>query len=273
MKKNHPLPVCIIMFLALIALYGIWVEPNQLTVTHIHIQSEGINSLLKDKTAIHLSDLHIKKIGGREKKLLFLIEKLSPDFIFLTGDYITWKGHNKAALSFLAKLKAQIGTWAVMGDYDYSNSMQSCYFCHKKNSGDKTTAHQINFLKNSVSKISLPDGDIAIAGIDHEDNGPFIQQLSQSKRSIPLIILAHNPMLFDRINAQEPLLILSGDTHGGQIPLPDFLWNIVGYKKCARYKHGLFKKNSKTMYVSRGIGTSHFPIRILTPPELVVLHF
>ena len=38
-------------------------------------------------------------------------------------------------------------------------------------------------------------------------------------------------------------------------------------------RQGYFHEGRKMMYVSRGIGTSHLPIRILRPPELTVLHF
>jgi hypothetical protein len=90
---------------------------------------------------------------------------------------------------------------------------------------------------------------------------------------VPAIILIHNPILFDRIDNNQDVLILAGDTHGGQIPLPPWLWSVMGYKKNALYNYGFFEEGQKKMFVSRGIGTSHIPIRIFSPPEVVVLHF
>jgi uncharacterized protein len=43
--------------------------------------------------------------------------------------------------------------------------------------------------------------------------------------------------------------------------------------KNASYSQGYFKKGDAKMYVSRGIGTSHIPIRLFIKPEIVVLHF
>jgi predicted MPP superfamily phosphohydrolase len=57
------------------------------------------------------------------------------------------------------------------------------------------------------------------------------------------------------------------------VPLPGWFWELIGYEKTARYSHGLFREGNKMLYVSRGIGTSHFPIRLLRRPEVVVLHF
>ena len=69
--------------------------------------------------------------------------------------------------------------------------------------------------------------------------------------------------------------MLAGDTHGGQIPLPfpSWLLRLIGYEKNASYSQGYFKKGNAKMYVSRGIGTSHIPIRLFRKPEIVVLHF
>ena len=67
--------------------------------------------------------------------------------------------------------------------------------------------------------------------------------------------------------------MLAGDTHGGQFALPSWLWNIIGYKKNAAYSQGLFEEGNKRMFVTRGIGTSHIPIRLFRRPEVVVLHF
>jgi predicted MPP superfamily phosphohydrolase len=47
----------------------------------------------------------------------------------------------------------------------------------------------------------------------------------------------------------------------------------MGYTKNALYNEGVFEKGQKKMYVSRGIGTSHIPIRLFRQPEVVIFHF
>lgn len=255
--------------------YGIWIEPYQVEVRHLKIKDTGINKALEDKTAVHISDLHIIKIGKREKKILKIIDDLKPDLIFLTGDYVKWGGDYEPALTFLSKLKATIGVWAVMGDYDYTCSRKSCLFCHEQGSGNPTRQHRVKFLRNEMERVSLSEGYALFGGIDpgaelfYNSN----EILCFLKEKTPAIILSHNPLIFNLIDKDQDVLILAGDTHGGQTPLPSWLWSILGYGKCARYNQGFFREGRKKMYVSRGIGTSHLPIRILCPPELVVLHF
>ncbi len=249
--------------LACIATYGYFIEPDNLEVTHLYPDITA----LKGKTAVHLSDIHIKEIGVLEKKLLNLLDEIKPDFIFLTGDFVKWSGNYEPALFFLSQLKAKEGIYAVMGDYDYSNSRKSCLFCHEKDTGKFTEQHPVKFLRNSKIDIVLEKETVTIAGIDegYEDGDADIACAD--------IVLSHSPLFFGEIESNDEILILSGDTHGGQIPLPSWLWDLLGYEKNARYDHGLYKEENKMMYVSRGIGTSHVRFRLFRRPEVVVLHF
>jgi predicted MPP superfamily phosphohydrolase len=162
-----------------------------------------------------------------------------------------------------------------MGDYDYSNSRKSCLFCHKPGSGEPSRRHNVKFLRNSVERINFPNGAIWIGGIDQGYLKQFFfeEKFSSLKESAPAIILAHNPLAFDAIDENQDVYVLAGDTHGGQIPLPTWVWKILGYEKNKKYNQGFFRQGQKKMYVSRGIGTSHVPIRLFRRPELVVLHF
>ncbi len=258
-----------------LGLYGIFIEPYQVEIHHVRIENARLAKVLEGKIVVHLSDLHISKLGKREQKVLKILEEIEPDFVFLTGDYIQWDGDNDAALTFLSRLKAKVGVWAVMGDYDYSRSRTSCLFCHEAGSGKPTRRHNVRFLKDSLEHVSLPDGSISIGGIDREADLPFSSDTPSfpEKLEEPVIILSHDPLNFELIDDDQDVLMLSGDTHGGQMPLPSRLWGLLGYEKCARYSHGLFERGKKKMFVSRGIGTSHVPIRIFRRPEVVVLHF
>lgn len=241
-------------------------------VRHIRIDHEGFETI-KGKIIVHLSDLHISQIGRREKKILKIIKEIEPDMIFLTGDYIKWKGDYEPAIVFLSKLKAKTGVWAVMGDYDYSTSRKSCLFCHEPGTGRLSRRHKINFLRNETEAVQLGEGSLYIHGVDRLGNNIEGERLLMRKGVNPLIVLSHDPISFDLIDQGQNLLMLSGDTHGGQIPLPSVIWKIIGYEKNVKYSHGFFQKGSKKMFVSKGIGTSHIPIRILRRPEVAVFHF
>jgi len=277
-KRKKVLSRGIILLLLIclsLAWYGIYFEPYQVEVRHLWFEDSQLEIPLEGRTVVHLSDLHIRRIGKRERKVLDILDELQPDLVFLTGDYVPWTGDYEAALAFLSKLKAKVGVWAVMGDYDYSNSRRSCLFCHEQGRVDSNQRHQVRFLRNTIERVSLENRFIYIGGIDREGQEHFSdqQRFLDWKGKEPAIIMSHNPLDFNLLDDNLDALMLSGDTHGGQLPLPSWLWGLLGYEKNARYNKGLFVKGRKKMFVNSGIGTSHFPIRVLRRPEVVVLHF
>jgi len=256
-------------------IYGFFIEPYQIEIHHVWIHDPYFANILGNKTVVQISDLHINTIGSREKEVLRILDTLRPDIIFLTGDYVKWKGNYKTAFAFLSQLKAKIGIWGVLGDYDFSRSRLSCLFCHVEGSGEFTKSHQVHFLRNSSDIIHLDQGSLWISGIEtyEEDETSPAQRFQIIIRKEPSIILSHSPLLFNLFSNKQDILMLAGDTHGGQIPLPRRIWEMAGYDKNQLYSQGLFQEGSKKMFVSRGIGTSHVPIRILRKPEIVVFHF
>lgn len=261
--------------IVVLLLYGLLIEPNRLEVRHLEVKNTSLSHALKGKTAVHLSDLHISKMGKREKKILKILGDLKPDLIFLTGDYVKWKGNYEEAINFLSGLDAPMGVWAVMGDYDYSSSRKSCQFCHEQGSGKATGRHHATFLRNTIKQFNHSNGIAWLGGVDPESSFNIYSEIPSRllKDKSPAILLSHNPLAFDLIGNDHDVLILAGDTHGGQLPLPPWLWQLLGYRKNSLYNHGFFQDDRKEMYVSRGIGTSHVPIRFLSAPELVVFHF
>jgi predicted MPP superfamily phosphohydrolase len=264
-----------LLFVATLGCYGFFYEPDQVEVHRVSIRDTPLAKILEGETVVQLSDLHIAKIGRREKKVLRILGELRPDFIFLTGDYVSWKGDYQPALTFLSKLTARMGVWGILGDYDLSDSRKSCLFCHEPGSGQPTHRHRIRFLRDSFQSISLPKGSFSIGGTDiaEKDLHSFGDELRTRAGKEPAIILSHNPMSFPLFDKKAGIVVLAGDTHGGQIPLPSWLWSLLGYEKCARFSQGVFENGRNKMFVTRGIGTSHVPIRILRRPEVVVLHF
>jgi predicted MPP superfamily phosphohydrolase len=277
LKNENIFFVSFVVLLSAVVLYGILIEPNQVEAHHIWIHNDALAHVLENRVVVQISDIHLHDIGIREKKVLELLEKLDPDILLLTGDYIPWKGDTEPALRFLSLLRAKIGVWAVMGDYDYSRSRYSCLFCHEEGSGHAARRHRVHFLKNTGELLHLPHGDVAIEGVDAEGGVPISVRVKKMIRpanpSVPAIMLSHSPLSFDLVGDSENILILAGDTHGGQVPLPAWLFAVMGYDKNVSYNQGFFQKGRKMLFVSRGIGTSHLPLRVFRPPEVAVFHF
>jgi predicted MPP superfamily phosphohydrolase len=172
----------IVTLISVLIIYGVFIEPYRIEIHHVFIHDPHLGRILGKNTLIRLSDLHIENMGKREQKILKILDDLQPDIIFLTGDYVKWNGDYEAALNFLSQLRAGIGIWAVMGDYDYSNSRKSCLFCHEPERGRFTTRHSVRFLRNTSEIVNLQEGAVRIWGVDVKGGRPF----SYEKNFFPL---------------------------------------------------------------------------------------
>lgn len=254
--------------------YGMLIGPYHIEITHLNLEHIDFPKTLKGKRAVHLTDLHIRDIGRLEERVLSTIEALKPDLVLMTGDYVRWRGKEEGALEFLSRVHAPLGVWAVMGDYDYSINRRSCLFCHEKASSGPTRRHSVQFLKNELRAVNLEEGNFHIAGVDgeaEEVDGIDTSDLKTKDRYT--LLLSHDPLYFKKIGADSKVFILAGDTHGGQIAFPGWLFGWFGYEKNLLFNQGYFSEGKKQMYVNRGIGTSHVPIRLFRRPEIVVVHF
>jgi len=267
--------ISFIVFFLFLVLYGFFIEPDNVVIKHITVADSSLDKILNGLKIVQLSDLHIKQIGYRERKIIDLLTNLNPDIIFLTGDYVEWRGDYTPAIKFLSKLNATIGIWAVMGDYDYSDSRKACMFCHQEYNQTNININNIKFLRNSYEKINIQGKILTIFGFDLERKLSYlpINFFKHVNDYNPAIVLCHNPEIFEIFSKGDEIVILSGDTHGGQIPLPPLVWKMIDYKKNFKYNKGIIKEGGKFMYVSKGIGTSHLPFRIMNKPEIVVFHF
>lgn len=265
--------------ISLALLYGVLVEPQQVRFVRISIKNRRLASVLQGIKAVHISDLHLGSAPSLPaQKVMRLLQYIKPDVIFLTGDYVQWHGGRRAydqALAFLGQLEAPLGVYAVMGDADYTDSRKSCEFCHEiSNFSSPVEDRHVTFLRNSWRRVSAGSGSFIVAGIDNEKRDDQSKILPEGlPQDLPLIILSHSSVVYYAVDDTTDALMLSGDTHGGQILLPRLFWQLSGLKPDPLHMYGLFRDGRKTLYVTSGVGTSEVPIRLGVPPEIAVLEF
>ena len=86
------------------------------------------------------------------------------------------------------------------------------------------------------------------------------------------ILLSHRPELFDIYSNSNVNLIFSGHAHGGQFRLP-FIGGLIAPDQgfFPKLTEGIHTSNDTSMIISRGLGNSIIPVRILNRPELIVV--
>lgn len=222
----------------------------------------------KDKLRIALiTDLHIGAIIGRKRvrELVNRLNNLEADIVIFGGDVVD---HNPLFAKMekvgpeLGRIKSSMGVFAVAGNHEFIG--------HADVSIEYLQAYGVKYIRDEVINI---DNIVLLAGRDdrerihHEGEArkPIEDILSGVDKSIPLILIDHQPVEYDKVKSFGLDLMLSGHTHKGQ------LWPF-GYITKLVYEndYGLMKKDKTAFYTSSGYGTWGPPVRTGNKPELVV---
>ena len=135
--------------------------------------------------------------------------------------------------------------------------------------------HGVRLLVDEVATIPHRGARIQICGIDEFKHGHgrldrVLPQLDLGPDTLRLL-LSHYAQAALAVDPGIFALTLSGDTHGGQICLPTWKGTAMLSQPRAEFKDGLYVREGRRIYVTRGVGTSLLPFRFLAPPEIVVI--
>jgi uncharacterized protein len=215
-----------------------------------------------------ISDLHVGPFAGPERVAAWMASANSQgaDLIVATGDFIaSGSTFVPVVAAAFQKLSARDGVYACMGNHDYFTD------------GDALAAALedagVPVLRNRGVDIQRQGQVLHLAGVDDTWSRRANVGLALAARpaGAPVVLLAHDPVLFPEAARAGVDLTLSGHTHGGQLGLP-FLakrWNMA--RVFTGFTTGLYQAGASTLYVNRGLGTTGPPIRIGVPPEIAVL--
>jgi predicted MPP superfamily phosphohydrolase len=242
------------------------VTPQSLSQTHLHIGTPSLSGH-RALRIVQLSDLHLHDIGQLEIQLLEAVTASEPDVILLTGDTISHKNGMQPLSEFLERLPPASHKLAIMGNWEYNAGFTPSSF------KDFLTPFGFQVLTNESYHLEHNTSMLKITGFDDLLAGqPKPLRTEKNDDADQHHVLTHCPGTRDlsqKLLAAPPSLILSGHTHGGQIAPCGF--PLITPQGSGSYVSGWYCDNGPPMYVSRGIGTSLLPLRLGSPPELVVL--
>lgn len=269
--------ILLTFFCGMAAFYAIKVEPYRLVIKTYPIE-KNTETVSDDRvgteiTIVQVSDIQISPTYDepRLNKLAAKINELNPDIFLFTGDlydnYAQY-GPEEGVIAALSSIKAPLGKFAIYGNRDCGGGSIRRYSSILEASG-------FRLLTNESAVIS-PDsgGNLFIGGVDDyllgsPDIAPILASMSENDSY--RILMTHEPDTADSYADDGFDLILAGHSHGGQISIP-----FLGGPETAmahKYRKGFYQLNSDNhteLYVNPGIGTSHYPVRFMVPPEITV---
>jgi uncharacterized protein len=253
------------------AAYAFWIEPRWLELTKPRIHIRNLPPQLEGLRLALLTDLHAG--GGTPASLIRRACEMAmaqkPDLIALTGDLADDDAPGFSdVMDELRCLEAPLGVYAVPGNHDHIVGIESW---HAEIRSNRTIVD----LTNAAVIREVSGARLCIAGVDDLSKGkPHMRALPPPEDRDTTILLAHDPDQAERARRgyDRVDLVVSGHTHGGQVRLP---WIGALRNPSERedlYEEGLRRRPWTQVYVSRGVGTVHLPVRFLCRPEVAVLH-
>ena len=240
-------------------------EPYMLTIEHKQILLDRMPKVFDGFRIVQLSDVHHGPFSSPEQieRAVETANRLQPDIIALTGDYISKERQFAAPCAeMLGKLKARFGVYAVLGNHDH--------WVDAPLLTDLFRAEGITVLINEGMRFEQNGETFWIAGVDDSMVGleDLSLALAGARDDEMKLLLAHNPIVLRRAVRASVDLVLSGHTHVEQDA-------IRGERSTARPRkralQGLWRQGKTQIYVNRGLGTVVLPIRYGCPPEISLL--
>jgi uncharacterized protein len=236
-------------------------------VVPLHLDIDKNSDHPEKLSIVAASDIHLGAVIRRRRleKYVELINSQNPDIILFAGDLFD---HNLFPVEaqrmheILAKLKAKYGVYAILGNHDYyANAVKAAKYLEKSG---------INVLADQ--SVVIDDRFVLVGRKDYSQHNrmPLEKILNGINKSLPVILLDHQPInLTDAIHNKVDVQ-LSGHTHNGQI----FPINLI-VSKIFELAYGYRKIEDTHFYVSSGLGLWGAPIRLGTQSEIVnmKLHF
>ena len=219
---------------------------------------------------LHAGSGHVDE--SRAEAVVRAVNAEAPDLVLVPGDVVesgfslfrravTVDGVGAA----LAELRAPLGAYAVLGNHDRGRS-----------AGRVTVALRdagIELLENRAVRLRDDGrGGLWLAGIaDARSARPDVERaLAGIPDQATVLALTHSPDVFPDV-PERVALTVAGHTHGGQLNVPLVRRAILPSDFGLRYAGGHVEEGGRQLFVSRGVGTSTLPLRLLAPPEIDVL--
>ncbi len=227
-------------------------------------------------TLLHLADLHASSVVSLDyiSEAIDLGLRQKPDFICITGDFITRKyPHLDAYSRVLSRLPQAAPTFATLGNHD-GGAWASRHRGYKTVEEASALVRQsrIDLLENVNRTLFIRGREIQLAGLADLWAGNFNPARafnSFGPTQAVRIVLSHNPDTKSLIEKYHWDLMLSGHTHGGQFYLP-----LIGAPFAPiddpRFLAGMYEWNGRHLHITKGVGNV-WGMRFNCRPEVSVI--
>lgn len=267
--------IFLVLIVSLVYLYARYVGTTGLKVREYNIVNSNIPETFDGFKIVQFSDTELGSTFFIDD-LDITVEKINsykPDIIVFTGDLIAKKtsineDDKKKIVDILNKLSSNIGMYYVRGDDDVNKMFDE--IIKETKFRDLSNNYELIYYKDytpiiiyglDTSLKSYQDLDKTFAYPTESDDETFLAAYS--------ILLAHEPDSINKVLDKGINLMLSGHSHNSEINIP-YLRDIYKIKGASTYFNEEYTVNNTKLYISSGLGTSHYHVRLFSRPSISV---
>lgn len=249
-----------------------WGSNNWIQTSEYTISSEKLPAAFDGKKIVQVSDLHNATFGENQESLIQKVEAANPDVIFVTGDLIDSNRYDlDAALVLIDALVEMADVYFVTGNHEIATNRIA-------EITDALIERGVIYLNNESADWEIDGERVQIAGIHDPLIDPYMDPAEYTYSAIGeagmtdefSLLLAHRPELISAYAGSGIDAVFSGHAHGGQVRIPGIGGVFApGQGWFPRMTEGVIQEGDTQLVLSRGLGNSGFPFRILNRPEIV----
>ncbi|NYT07234.1 MAG: metallophosphoesterase [Methanomicrobiales archaeon] len=279
-------------FLSIIVFLGLL--NASLGFAYVEGQSSEITVLYIDgapNDIVVIADPHLREENiDHTREVVDEINALDPSMVLILGDFVYKDGEDLHLQEVWSGIDAPV--YAILGNHDYKSGIDGVSWVQKHSAvssacldaegydvtclRDGTTdlayaeevvgaleENGVTVLRNEYVPLNLEGTDLLLVGVDDGWAGMADPPVIPETDAFVLYMI-HEP---DCRADWDADLVIAGHTHGGQF-LPQ------GTPLPGKELSGLYERNDRFCYVTRGIGTSNFGVelRLFATPEIVIIN-
>ena len=256
------------IFIVSLFMYAKYIGTSGLVIHEYRLKSELIPKSFSGIKIVYFSDILYGSTVSLDdiQNLVNEINIRNPDIVLFGGDLLSdnfklKKKDKEKIIEMFSNIEAKLGKYAVTGSGDKENVLE--------------ILSQSNFvvMKNSHELIyNESDTPICLFGVGSYNLGEYdlnvtLQYLNTNPNCYS-ILFSHESDVISNILALQfkPNVIFAGNSLGGEINVP-FYGPLNKFEGSKKYYLNYYNKNKIEIYISSGIGTKDYNMRLFNRPS------
>jgi len=249
--------------------WGTYIERRDFRLAEVELRVPMLHRDLHGLRIVQITDTHMGDFFTRRdmEYAVGMANETKAHLALMTGDLISVRGDPlDECLRQLARVKAEAGLVGCLGNHEIASDCED----YVEREGRKLG---LRFLRTEQEVIRFGSATMNIAGVDYQRRGkPYLRGAEACLRPGMLnVLLSHNPDVFPEAAKMGYHLTFSGHTHGGQVTVEILHQYLNVARFFTPYVYGVYEREGKSIYVSRGLGTVGAPVRCGAPPEVALI--